>query len=132
MPQMADIVVKKHDNTTDVTFLGLVSAAGDKIPAVWRQGGSDTPSANPTLSITTKSSVNKKVRIITGELVFPIFNSNPGTGEVKIVDRDVWTFTGQLKQDYPQSWHNESSAQFANVLASEIVRQVMASGYAPN
>lgn len=132
MPQMADIVVKKYDNTTDVTFLGLVSAAGDKIPAVWKQSVSDIPSANPTLSITTKSSVNKKVRIITGELVFPITATNSATGVTSIVDRDVWTFTGQLKQDYPQVWHNESSAQFANVLASTIVRQVLASGYAPN
>ena len=132
MPNMADIVVKKYDGTTDVTFKGLISSAGDKIPALWKQGVSEVPSANPTLTVTSKSSVNKKVRIVEGELVFPITVTNSATGVTSVVDRDVWSFTGQLKQDYPQTWHNESSAQFANVLASAIIRAVLASGYAPN
>lgn len=131
MPQMADIVVKKHDGTTDVTYSKLVPSAGDKSPALWRQtSASGIPSAGPTLSISSKSSVNRKVRIVEGEVLFPITVTDSGNGVTTVVDRDKFTFSLQLKSDYAQTLHDEAVAQSVNLIASTLVREILASGYA--
>lgn len=130
MPNMADIVVKKYDGTTDVTFAKLTPSAGDKSPAVWRQPVvSGIPNAAPVCTITSKSSVNKQVRIVEGEVLYPITVTNSTTGVTTVVDRDKFTFSFQLKTNYAQAWHDEAAAQSVNVLASTLVREILKSGY---
>lgn len=127
---MADIVVKKFDGTTDVTFAKLTPSAGDKSPAVWRQSvASGIPNAAPVCTVTSKSSVNKQVRIVEGEILFPITATNSTTGVTTVVDRDKFTFSFQLKANYAQTWHDEAATQAANVVASALMREILREGY---
>jgi len=36
MPTMGNIVVKKADGTTDITYSSVVPSAGDTSPAIWQ------------------------------------------------------------------------------------------------
>jgi transcriptional regulator of met regulon len=36
MPAMANITVKKADDTTDVIYVAISPSAGDKVPAIWQ------------------------------------------------------------------------------------------------
>ena len=129
MPNMANIVVKDLDGSTDVTFEKLVPSAGDKSPAIWRlPAASGIPSAAVTLSVTSKASVNRKVRIVEGVVICPIIETDPH-GAVKVVDRDTFTFSGQVKVDYAQPLHDRNVALATGLIRSDLIREILRVGY---
>lgn len=132
MPSMADLVVKKNDGTTDVTYIALVPSSGDRVAAQWRQtAASGIPSAGPAAQCTAKSSTNGKVRIVTVDFQYPITVTNSTTGVTSVVDMDRASLTFQVKSDYAQTWHDEAVAQFSNIVKTALLQSVMKAGYSP-
>lgn len=132
MPSMADITVKKNDGTTNVVYTALVPSAGDKSAAFWRQtAASGIPSAGPSLSVSSKSSVNGKVRIVTIDGSYPITSTNSTTGLTTVVDQDKFHAEFQLKSEFAQANHDEHVAQMVNLLASTLLQAAIKSGFAP-
>lgn len=132
MPNMANITVKKADGTTDVTYTALVSAAGDKAAARWQNTAlGSSPNLQPYLTVVSRFNGPRTVRRVDGEFGFQSTYVDSSTSQtvIKAIPGGTFSFTRPLEADDTAA--AEAAAQFANLLASTLIKSVLASGYAP-
>lgn len=133
MSTISNITVKKADNTTDVTYTGVASSAGDKTPALWRdQAASGVLGVQPMFSMTASPNKTGTYRHVNFKFAMPY----------KVVDANgldtapLGATTGDAHFAFPMALpataRAEAVAQFANILASEIVKAYAGSTYAPS
>lgn len=135
MPAMASIVVKKFDGVTDITYDSVAGSGGDGSPAVWRQ---DT-GANAALPVGLRSlfklwSVSngpKTARQTKFNFVSPYAVQDSTTTRYSASDRVVIDGIMTVPQAIPAGNINEAIYQACNLLASTLVKQAAAAGYAP-
>lgn len=135
MPAMASIVVKKYDGVTDITYDSVAGSGGDGSPAVWRQ---DT-GANAALPVGLRSlfklwSVSngpKTARQTKFNFVSPYAVQDSTTTRYSASDRVVIDGIMTVPQAIPAGNINEAIYQACNLLASTLVKQAAAAGYAP-
>lgn len=133
MPNMADIVVKKADGTTDVTYVALSPSAGDKTPAQWRVESIGTIAGNrPTLSLTAYASADKKARIVEGTVSFPETYTDTTTGIIAVRLRESFSFKQISRVDALDATTTEMRLQAANLIKSPLIQAALASGFAPS
>lgn len=132
MPNMADIVVKKSDGTTNVTYVALSPSAGDKTPAQWRIESIGTvPGNRPSFVVSSKYSADRQARIVEGKLTFPETFTDTSTGIVSTRLRESFQFTSIIRMDASDVTTAEMVAQAANLISSTLVQSVLRTGYAP-
>lgn len=132
MPSMADIAVKKHDGTTNVTFTAMTPSSGDKTAAKWRCESIGTVAANrPTMDLTSRSSANGKFRLIDVIVTFPESYTDSTTGLVKMRDRNFFKGQFAVGVELTDTTAQEFASQTANLLSSVLVKASIISGYAP-
>lgn len=130
MPAMANITVKKHDGTTDITYVAKTGAGGDNLSAVWRADSvSSIPAHCPTLQFKGSSNAANTTRIMKWEFDYPIIDSSSGSpvvvghlkgnGAIPVLQNADWT---QVR---------EGVAQQLNLLGSALMRSSFLEGYAP-
>lgn len=129
MPQMANITVKKADGTTDVTFTANVPSAGDKSPASWTQNSESARSLRPTISTLSQYNGPRDARRVSFVGKFPVVREAAGV-PTKVATIPVEA-TIALPLVITDSEASEAAAQFANILRSTLMQQVLSSGYAP-
>lgn len=132
---MANIVVKKNDNTTDITFDNLSASAGDGVPAVWRQDTGNVAALPVGLraifKLWTQWNGPKTARQMKFNFVFPYATQDSTTTLYSAKDRVVAEGIVTIPQGIPAVNINEAIAQGLNLLASSLVKQSGQSGYAP-
>lgn len=130
MPQLTDITIKKADGTTNVTYSGVVAAAGDKQPAVFRDSSSSlAPAFQPTFEAKGMLNGPRTARRIEGKFTYPV--TVTGTdGAVKLVGTFPIKYDVTVPQNLPAAVAEEAAAQFGNLMASSLVKAMNASGYA--
>lgn len=135
MPTMASITVKKFDGTTDIVYDALSASGGDSSPAVWRQ---DTGAAaglpvglRNLFKLLTKWNGPKTARQMTFEYVAPYAVQDSTTTLYSAKDRIVISGIATMPQGVPATAINEAVYQAMNLLASTLVKQSGAAGYAP-
>lgn len=128
MPNITDITVKKNDGTTDVTYTALNPAGGDGIPAVFRsQTVGLSPAARPEVRIASKQvKGNREVRVTAH---YPRVQTVSGVETILPGFRFAGTF--HLENGQPESDTNEAASQFANVVASTLVKACAKTGFPP-
>lgn len=132
MPNMANIVIKKADGTTDVTYTAASPAAGDKSPAVWKNASVGTIlAARPTFSITLMDNGTKKARRARTTFLWPKTRTDTA-GNVSVVGGASGESSHLIPQDMTSAEIAEYVAQFANLLASALIKQSLNDGYAPS
>ncbi len=136
MPSMANLTVKKADTTTDIVYDAIVSAGGDGVHAVWRQDtGADAGlpvGLRPTFKVSTKWNGPKTARVVNVEYVYPYATDDTTTSRFTSNDRVVVTSNGMtFPQGVPAAVLSEAAHQFANLMATSLMKSVMATGYAP-
>lgn len=132
MPNMANITVKKADNTTDVTYVAINPSAGDRTKALWRiETIGDVAGNRPVLEISSKGSLNGQYRIVEGKLTYPETVTDSTTGITSVRTRDVLSFTSTLDSQGKDSTHSEIAAQAANLLKSSLIQSVLTTGFSP-
>lgn len=132
MPSMANITVKKADGTTDVVFTALSPSAGDKVPAQWRVESIGSISGNrPTFNITTRSSQDKKARIVEGKFLYPETFTDSTTGLISVKNREMFSFSAILHANATDAVIAEVAAQAANLVKSALIQDVIKTGFAP-
>lgn len=131
MPQITNLTVKKNDGSTDVTYTAIQAAAGDKIPAVWRNNSVGlSPGVRPELRLQSQSNGPKTARRLDGTYQWP--STAVGTdGRVNVVDRGILNISGVVPQGMTDADINEFVAQGLNLFASALIKQSFQSGYAP-
>lgn len=134
MPSMASITVKKFDGTTDIIYDALSASGGDGSPAVWRQ---DTGAASAlpvglrqSLKVWSTWNGPKTARQVKFNFVFPYAVQDSTTTLYSAKDRMVADMIITMPQGIPAANLNEIY-QFLNLVASTLVKQSVAAGYAP-
>lgn len=131
MPQLANIVVKKNDGTTDITYTGVVPSSGDKSPAIWRANSVGTAAAfRPELQLSSAPNGTKTARRMPYRYTYPSTVTG-SDGKITVADRlilegSVLVPTGMTDADV-----NEAVAQGCNLIASALIKASFQSGFAP-
>lgn len=132
MPQLADIVVKKNDGTTNITYVGLVPSAGSDVPAVFKSTSvGSAPAHQPELRVLARDADQGRKRLVRGTFVYPQIATNTTTGVTSVVDACIGDFNFKVPKSMSQSDINEAGAQLGNLLTSALMRSVLQTGYAP-
>lgn len=131
MPAIANIVVKKNDGTTDVTYTAIVPSSGDKNAAVWRNQSVGTAAAHrPEYRISSEFNGPRTARRVKETYVYPV--TAVGTdGKTNVVDKAIKEVTWTLPVTMPDADINEFVSQGANLDASTLIKDSVKTGYAP-
>lgn len=131
MPQMADIVIKKADETTNITYAQFVPSSGDKSAALWKSTTvGSAPGFNPSLAMDSAFNGNKTARRVNLRFAYP-FTVIAGDGSTTISDTFRFDGSGIVPQGMPQAVIDEAAAQCMNLFASALVKACLKSGYSP-
>lgn len=132
MPNMANIVIKKADGTTDVTYTAAAPSAGDKSPAVWKNATvGSVLAARPTFSIVMMDNGTRKARRARSTFLWPKTRLDTA-GNVSVVGGASSESSHLIPQDMTPTEIGEFVAQYANLLASALIKQALNDGYAPS
>lgn len=130
MPTLADITIKMSDGTTDVVYTAIAGAAGDGSPALFRSNSVGTAlNQRPSLLIKATSNGSKTARRIRGDFSWPIVDTSSGVSTV--VGRASGDFNFLAPQNQTEDMIKEQAHQFANLIASAMIKDSMSEGYAP-
>lgn len=131
MATIADLVVKKADNVTNITFTAIAGAAGDKLAALWRSETAATMRANrPTFSLRCYDNGSKTARRSTGQVVFPIVRTI-NTVET-LVEKVIFDFSCIVPNSLTDTEIAESVSQSTNLVVAAAIVSSIKSGVAPN
>jgi hypothetical protein len=130
MAQIANITVKKHDGTTDIVYTGVQPSSGDNSAAVWKSQTVGTAQAHqPEFRLVAKDAAKGASRSLRSTFKYPQIATNSTTGVTSVVNSAMaatdWSFPkGMTAADV-----NEFAAQYANLLASALMKQLVREGY---
>lgn len=131
MPDMANIVVKMANGTTDITYSKAAASAGDKSPAVWKSESVGTVLAGrPTLTLTSMNNGTRKSRRLRASYIYPKVRTD-AQAQTIVVGGASAEASFLVPQDMTAAEINEYANQFANLLASALIKSSVTSGYAP-
>lgn len=130
MPQMANITVKKANGTTDIVWTGVSPSAGDKSPAVWKSlTVGATPGVRPEFRAVGESNSNGTARRLKTSMVWPssVLDAN---GRPVVLDKCSGSSLFTIAQNMSDVEIAEFAYQYANLIASQLHKQMVTDGYA--
>lgn len=131
MPTFGNITVKKADGTTDVTYTGLVAAAGDNSPATYRNNTVGTTIAErPSLLIRSQENGTRTARRVRADFSWPLTTTDAGGNKV-ISGRMTGEASVLIPQNQDPAVIAEQAAQFGNLIGSAVLKACFNEGYAP-
>lgn len=130
MPAIADIVVKKNDGVTNITYAAQTPSSGDGVPAVWRSTSVGTaPAHAPEFRLASRDAEKGKKRALRGTIVYPQIATNSTTGITAVANRFSAGVDVSYSKDMSQADINEAVAQFANLLTAALIQSCLKAGY---
>lgn len=132
MPSMADIVVKKADTVTNVTYVALNPSSGDTVPAFWRQDAMATQAdLRATMAIKSQWNGQRTARRVETVFQYPHVSTDSTTGLTSVVARVPISATFTVPASVPDTVVAEAIAQHANLMASTLIESACKVGFAP-
>jgi hypothetical protein len=129
MPQAANITVKKADGTTDIVYTTIGPAAGDGSPAIWRSNSVGTAVAHrPELRLTAREGASGAERKLRATYVYPMIAANTATGITSVVQKATMTCEWIMSKNMTAADVSEAVAQYANLLASALIKACVNDG----
>lgn len=130
MPDMANITVKKNDNTTDQIWTKVQSSAGDRSPAVWQNLSVGSAAGHhPDFKCTSRNNGNGTARRIDYVFAWKTLVTS-ATGQVTVSDTLPITISVGKPLGMPDTDVNEAVSQCFNLVASTLGKDQAKSGYA--
>lgn len=130
MPTLANITVKKNDGTTDITWTGIVPSSGDKTPAVWKSLTVGTmPGLRPEFRVLSESNADGTVRRVKSSINWPA-SALDVNGRPVMTDKCTGTSLFSVAQKMTDAEIAEFVSQYANLLASALMKDMCKTGYA--
>lgn len=130
MAAQANVVVKKTDGTTDVTFTGVQGATAAE-PAIWQNTASSLVYSNrDSLAFRSRDNGTKTARRIELDAKFVVRR----TENLLEVNKGIipLSFTVPIPNWVTDAEANEAIDQFINLLASAHIRSHIKGRFAPN
>jgi len=132
MPDMADIIVKKADGTTNVTFNKLTASSGDKVPAQWRQEATGaSASLRPTFEMVSQWNGPRTARRVSSSFQYPYTVTDTTTSTTTVKSRIPFQTSMALPTEVPDTIVAEAVAQGTNLMTSTLVVASLKQGYSP-
>jgi hypothetical protein len=130
MPNMADIVVKKNDGTTDITYSALTPSAGDKTPARWSSNTVSTKaSLRPTFTMSSRFNGGSTARHASCVGKYPSYVTVSGVDS--LLGNTIFNLEAVVPLQLPDSDIAEAISQFTNLVKSTLLQACLKAGYAP-
>jgi len=131
MPNMANVVIKKFDAVTDVTWTAVQASSGDKSPAIWRNLTVGTaPAFNPEARMMSRPNADGTVRRVEGMIDWK--QTAVGTdGVTRKINVGLFKFEGVVPQGMLLADLNEFTAQACNFVGAALTKQCLKDGFAP-
>lgn len=131
MAAIADIVVKRNDGVTNVTFTATQGSGGDRQPATWYNTASGTARAFRTMfRLFAQDNGTKTARRVTSEYVYP-YTVTGADGKISIADRIIIRMEATVPNGVPTAYIDDSVAEALNLLAATHVKVHVQQGFAP-
>lgn len=131
MPALSNIIVKKADGTTDVTYTAITGAAGDGSPALFRNNTVGTsPAERPNITIGARWNGPRTARRVDCNFAWPTISTDMG-GKKTVSGKFTGMATFSAPQDQDVTAITEAAYQFGNLVAAAIVKASFAEGLAP-
>lgn len=132
MAQMADIVVKKADGTTNITYTALAPSSGDGVAAAWRaEAVSGVAGLRPTLVMSSKWNSARTVRRLDLTYQMPEIVTDSVTSTSSVRNRVSFTVSAAVPVGAPDTVISEAISQGFNLLVSTLILNSVKLGYAP-
>lgn len=132
MANMADIVVKKADGTTNVTYVGVAPSAGDKTPAIWTlNASSGIQGLRPRLEMVCQPNGSATTRQARFKYFYPVKYTDTTTSLDKLLNSVGFDGVLHLPTVLSTTDWNEAWAQLGNLLSSTLIRSSVQEGYSP-
>lgn len=129
MPAIANITIKKANGTTDITYAAKSPSAGDGVPAVWRSDTVGFAQAHqPEFRLAAREASKGLKRALRSTYVYPQIATNSTTGVTSVIDKAVFSFDATIPKGMAAADVSEAAYQFANIVASALVKQCLADG----
>lgn len=135
MPAMANLTVKKADETTNIVYDALTGAAGDGSKAVWRQ---DTGAAagmpvghRAILEMRTSENGPRTARRANIDYKRPYSTQNSVTTKYEASDTFLMNISAVIPKAIPASEIAESVHQALNCAAQALIKDALKAGYSP-
>jgi hypothetical protein len=130
MPAIANIVVKKNDGTTDITYVAQVPSSGDSSPAVWKATSVGTAAAHqPELRLTAREASGGTKRHLRATFLYPETATDSTTGITSVTQRAMFSADWTVPKDMSASAVNEFASQIANLLDATLIVDCVKQGY---
>lgn len=130
MPSIANIIIKKNDGVTDITFTASSPASGDNTPAVWKSTSvGNAPAHQPEFRLVAREAKKGAARALRSTFQYPQNATNSTTGLTSVVSRAMASVDWTFEKSMSQTDINEFVTQFANLLVSTLVKDCVKSGY---
>lgn len=135
MPAMANLTVKKADETTNIVYDSLTAAGGDGSKAVWRQDTGATASmpVGHRAQLEMRSVYNgpRTARRVEISYKRPYSTQNTTTSVYESKDSVVGSAQVTLPVNIPASEIAEAVHQFCNLMAQTLIKDSLKAGYSP-
>lgn len=132
MPSMANITVKKNDGTTDIVWTGVCPSSGDGVAAIWRsETVGSAPAHYPKFELRSKYNGQRTARRMDVNYVYPQTATDSTTSLTEVVNRIPFQLTAAIPEGVPATVIAEAVSQFANLLASTLMKDSFKAGFAP-
>jgi len=128
---MANIVVKKNDGVTDITYTAMIPSAGDKSAAIWRANSVGTaPALRPEFQCLSQPNGPKTARRVNSKFSFPSLVTGTD-GKVTVADRVIIEVSAVIPQGMADTDVGEAVSQGLNLAASALMKDTVKAGFAP-
>lgn len=133
MPQITNITVKKADGVTDLVLTAVQPSAGDGVAARWRaEAGFPSPAVMPTITLSARANGAKTGRRVDIRVTYPHYYLDNTKGNLPVVMAVEPITVSWARPDLvPNANAREAAALTCNFLASQALREVIMSMYAP-
>lgn len=129
MPTLADMIVKKADAVTNITYTGL-NPGSDSSPSLWKAPPLLTIEASrPWLMVATRSNGPKTARRVNATYMYPQAFTDTTTGLVQTKNQILMDGGGLFPLAMTPTEVSEAVNQFFNLLTHALMKSVFASGY---
>lgn len=130
MAAIADLVIKKADTVTNITYNAVQPSSGDGVPAIWRNDSGGTAHAfKPLFRLWTRDNGPKTARRVEFDFTYPQLATDSTTTLVSVVNRAPIKGSFLLPTTMPAASTDEAVAQCLNCLVAVIAS--IKAGYAP-
>lgn len=130
MPSIANVTVKKNDGVTDIVYTTKSPAAGDTVPAVWRADSIGTaPSHQPEFRLTAREAQKNAARALRSTFVYPQIATNSTTTVTSVINKAMASTDWTIPKGMSATDINEFASQYANLLASTLIKSCIKDGY---